>query len=143
MKMRYAIMWTVCLLAFGHATGYPLPRPLSGNIINVKDHGARGDGSTDDTAALRSAIAEARALVKDPSSPYPAPHYGVRVLYFPAGQYIASGTLQLYPNVTELSIIDVRDSCPSRPMCIRVRATICIGLRIGVTLAQMFFGHWV
>lgn len=43
-------------------------------VINVKDHGATGDGVTDDTAAINSAKAAAAG----------------RILWFPAGTYIVS-----------------------------------------------------
>lgn len=82
------------------AQAYSLPSPHAGNVINVKQHGARGDGVSDDTVAIRTAIRAARSLTKDPESKYPAPHYGIRVLYFPAGTYVVSDTLQLYDNVT-------------------------------------------
>ena len=48
--------------------------------VNVRDLGVRGDGTTDDTAALRRAIASRR------------------VLYFPAGFYRVSDTLTLRPD---------------------------------------------
>ena len=96
--------WALLALAAGAWMGrvepYRLPTPHAGNVINVKLHGARGDGESDDTAAIRTAIAAARALVKDSDPKYPAPHYGIRVLYFPAGVYVVSDTLQLYENVT-------------------------------------------
>ena len=56
--------------------------------INVKNYGATGDGTTDDTAAITSAIA---AL----------PTTG-GVLFFPAGTYVTSGGFTLARNVTVL-----------------------------------------
>ena len=69
--------------------------------VNVRSLGARGDGTTDDTEALRKAVA------------------GHRALYFPSGKYIVSDTLvlrpdtvliALHPNVTQL---DLKDSTPA------------------------------
>lgn len=53
--------------------------------INVKkDFGARGDGITDDTVAIKKAI-------EAPYGDYTRP----KILYFPAGTYLVSDTLQL------------------------------------------------
>ena len=100
------------LLFAAQLLAYPLPRAVD-NIVNVKDHGARGDGVADDTEAIRAAIARARELVEDPESPYPCPHYGVRVLYFPSGTYLVSSTLQLYPDVQVITNIWINDKCDS------------------------------
>ena len=43
--------------SFGASMGCA-PRPASSFIVNVRDRGARGDGQTDDTSAIQSAIDE-------------------------------------------------------------------------------------
>ncbi len=55
--------------------------PPGSGLINVSNFGARGDGSTDDTAAIKAAVASALSA-------------GARnnTLYFPAGTYIVSDT---------------------------------------------------
>ena len=58
-----------------------LPLGLSAQVINVKECGAVGDGKTDDTAAIQSAID--KALDK---------HYSVLI---PGGIYLVSQTLKL------------------------------------------------
>jgi hypothetical protein len=54
-------------------------------IVSVRDYGARGDGVTDDTAAIQAAIDA-------------TPAYGTTV--FPAGTYIISAALNLKSNLT-------------------------------------------
>jgi polygalacturonase len=72
--------------------------PFAGAVVNVKDHGASGDGATDDTAALRAAIA--------------ASHEGDAV-YFPSGTYLVSQPLrpkahQVYFALTDRATLKVR-----------------------------------
>ena len=62
----------------------PLP-PMS-EWSNVRTLGAKGDGSTDDTAALREAIAQHR------------------VLYFPTGRYRVTDTLTLRPDTVLIGL---------------------------------------
>jgi parallel beta-helix repeat protein len=69
--------------------------PFTGTVINVKDQGAAGDGSTDDTEALRGAIAASREG---------------DALYFPPGTYVVSGRLapkarQVYFSFTDAATI--------------------------------------
>ena len=62
------------------------PLPPSGEWVNVRTLGAKGDGTTDDTAALRKAI-EAH-----------------RVLYFPSGHYVVSDTIALQPETVLIGL---------------------------------------
>lgn len=66
-------------VAFSDATGYKVFR-------NVKDYGATGDGSTDDTAAINAAITEGNRCGQgcDSSTITPA------LVYFPPGTYVVS-----------------------------------------------------
>ncbi|MGI9016711.1 MAG: glycosyl hydrolase family 28-related protein [Euzebya sp.] len=60
-------------------------------VVNVKDFGAAGDGSTNDTAAIQSAIDYTR------SRPFPGnggPAGGV--VYLPGGEYVLDSTLNLH-----------------------------------------------
>ena len=54
-----------------------------GSILSVKDHGAKGDGVTDDTAAIKTALALATTS---------------NLIYFPAGSYIVTSTITVPPN---------------------------------------------
>lgn len=55
---------------------------------NVKDFGAKGDGMTDDTAAIQAALTSGREDIRSTRQPM--------VVYMPAGSYVISTTLQLY-----------------------------------------------
>jgi hypothetical protein len=66
-----------------------LPSP-QGPVINVKDHGAKGDGQTDDTAAIRKAL-EAVALARTGA-----------IVFFPDGTYVISGVLFVHTSRTVL-----------------------------------------
>jgi len=73
-------------VAFGSSSNYQVYR-------NVKDFGAKGDGTTDDTAALNNAISSGNrcGLGCDSSTVTPA------LVYFPPGTYLISKPLiQLY-----------------------------------------------
>lgn len=66
------------------STGSDTPRTLAerfGDIVNVKDFGAKGDGVTDDTAAIQKALDFAESICGD--------------VYFPSGVYIISAMLRL------------------------------------------------
>jgi hypothetical protein len=57
----------------------PTQLPLDANAANVKAYGAKGDGISDDTAAIQKALGENRFV------------------YFPRGTYLVSNTLQSQP----------------------------------------------
>ena len=61
--------------------------------VNVKDYGAKGDGQTDDTAAIQAAIDAVGGI----SQPYPGTAYynEMQALHFPHGQYRISDTLRI------------------------------------------------
>jgi sugar lactone lactonase YvrE len=71
--------------------------PPTNEWVNVHDLGVKGDGATDDTAAIRAAIA------------------AHRVLYFPSGHYVVSDTIALkadtvliglHPTATQFDLLD-------------------------------------
>lgn len=76
------------------------PLPPTTEWVNVHDLGAKGDGSTDDTVAIRQAI-EAH-----------------RVLYFPSGHYVVTDTIALKPDTVLIGLhptatqFDLLDSTP-------------------------------
>lgn len=66
-------------VAFSDATNYKVFR-------NVKDYGAKGDGSTDDTVAINAAITEGNRCGKGCDSTTITP----ALVYFPPGTYVVS-----------------------------------------------------
>jgi Pectate lyase superfamily protein len=65
----------------------PLTFP-AGFMTSVKTYGAVGDGVTDDTAAIQSALSDGRSNATED-------YYGVpKALYFPPGTYLVSNTLK-------------------------------------------------
>jgi hypothetical protein len=61
----------------------------AGDVFNVKDFGATGDGSTNDTTAVQAAATAAVTRIASVGSSIP---FGA-CLYFPAGTYRIAGTL--------------------------------------------------
>lgn len=66
---------------------------LAQSPVNVKDFGAKGDGQTDDTAAIQAAIASVRGI----SEPYPGTAYYTEMqpVVFPVGKYRISDALRI------------------------------------------------
>jgi hypothetical protein len=67
----------------------------AGFMPSIKDYGALGDGVTDDTAAIKRALADGR-LDASGNPLYPPAEFNGRskALYFPPGTYIVSDTLK-------------------------------------------------
>jgi Pectate lyase superfamily protein len=61
----------------------PTPLPADSGFVNVKDRGARGDGTTDDTSALQALLGQGKT--KSTQS--------IRSIYIPNGVYSVSDTL--------------------------------------------------
>jgi glucan 1,3-beta-glucosidase len=72
-------------IAFGNSSSYKVYR-------NVKDYGAKGDGSTDDTAAINQAVSDGSRCGYgcDSSTVVPA------LVYFPPGTYLVSKPIIQY-----------------------------------------------
>jgi sugar lactone lactonase YvrE len=62
------------------------PLPPADSWVNLRSFGVKGDGVTDDTAAIRKAIAE------------------YRVLYVPMGRYVVTGTIELRPDTVLIGL---------------------------------------
>lgn len=81
------------------------------DYANVKNYGATGDGSTDDTEAIKTAIASGKDL------------------YFPDGEYLITGTIDIgAPLMTRDAIIiaegvTITMSAPVAPCCLHFKRT--------------------
>lgn len=81
------------------------------DYANVKNYGAKGDGSTDDTEAIKKAIASGNDL------------------YFPDGEYLITGTIDIgAPLMTHDAIIiaqgvTITMSAPVAPCCLHFKRT--------------------
>lgn len=73
--------------------GAAVVKSLKETILNVRLFGLKGDGKTDDTAALRALMA---------ALPLPGNTYGdvSPAIYFPAGRYILDGSFVFTPRIT-------------------------------------------
>lgn len=72
-----------CILA--PYTSYGAEESLvTGDYVNVKDYGAKGDGKTDDTAAIQNAV---NAVKNSPNK---------NTVYIPQGNYLITDTISVY-----------------------------------------------
>ena len=111
-----AVAAAVCLTAVSPALAQSRVLPPGPGLLNVKrDFGAKGDGITDDTAAIQAAIDSTH----NPYVPYGRAFGWENVLYFPNGTYLVSKTLNArHPYVTFQgqsrtgTVLKLRDNCP-------------------------------
>ena len=74
-------------------------RMQKGQVVNVKDFGATGDGTTDDTASIQAAIDYAAGMFNQVSFP-PVGVYNPPIVEFPTGSYRLTDTLVVYVGLT-------------------------------------------
>jgi hypothetical protein len=87
------------MAAEGSSSADPLPDPWVRRDrmpINVKDYGAQGNGTTNDTAAIQAAFDASQ-----PAGPTvcDASQQGGQTVFFPAGTYKTTGTLNARPRL--------------------------------------------
>lgn len=78
------LFWSTTWLA----SGATLHGPATTAVFNVKDYGAKGDGSTNDAAAINKAIKAANAAS------------GGGTVEFPAATYVVGGSIHMLSDVT-------------------------------------------
>lgn len=78
------------------STDRPIGEKLN-DFVSIKDFGVMGDGITDDTVAINAAIANLFRSVTDLNTVDIPKHV---VLFFPAGVYLISDSILLYPYVS-------------------------------------------
>jgi len=67
---------------------------LNNGVINVKDYGAKGDGVTDDTAALQAAVDA--AIGGNPAGAASTVRFAVKSIFIPIGTYLITAPLKIY-----------------------------------------------
>lgn len=90
-------------LLLGGATGsmaQTLQYPSDAGFYNVKNYGATGNGTTDDTAAIQSAFTAATNAARS----------GFNEVYFPPGTYVVSSTLYFSTNMSLAKRLVLRGS---------------------------------
>jgi len=111
----------------GKRIPFTLADPLPGELFDVTDYGATGDGQTDDTAAINATIAA--AVAAGGTVYFPAPDFYVHgggtiaedaYLYGPGATISCSGSLRPLDNVT---IRDMTIHSPSNTRCIAIGET--------------------
>ena len=84
--------WTVSSFNYGGTVTYrSLQRKLD-DFVSVKDFGAVGDGLTDDTLAINLALKQLYCVTANPAAR--------KTLYFPAGHYIVTDSINVPSNAT-------------------------------------------
>ena len=92
--MQHKVSWPVCaavalivaIVATVHTARAAQGFPSDAGVLNVRDFGAKGNGTDDDTEALQAAI--------DAAGPDTGPAFWrTRIVYLPAGTYVVSRTL--------------------------------------------------
>jgi hypothetical protein len=82
---------------------------------NVKDFGAKGDGKTDDTAAINRAISDGQRCGPECGASTKVP----AVIYFPPGTYLVSSPIIQYYNTQFLGDVSQEhkfDDCMTADM---------------------------
>ncbi|HVQ90822.1 MAG TPA: glycosyl hydrolase family 28 protein [Mycobacteriales bacterium] len=86
--LRLLAVASVAAAAGGVAVGVAGPAAAAPQLLNVRDFGATGNGSSNDTAAINRAITAANAAA------------GGGIVEFPAGTYKSSNSIHMKSNVT-------------------------------------------
>lgn len=92
---------------------YALDDEFKDNYINVKWFGAVGDGVTDDTAAINKAL----DFCNNNFQNFISGEYQKYILFFPSGQYIYNGTMQLRSNISLVGVGSRRWGKINKGMC--------------------------
>lgn len=141
-------LW-LALVCFAALTAEPLffPEDIGPNVKT--EFGARGDGVTDDTEAVRRALAENRTRAEALSNN--CDYYGPRpaFLYFPAGVYLVSDTLKLIGQSFTIqgqgrgeTVIRIKDGSPrfadaSSPRPLVTTMVECVNHSYGINIHDL------
>ena len=81
-------LWAMCSPAWAQKPGHG-----RGEYFNVRDFGAQGDGSTDDTKAIAAALDAASSVVWSMPPPGSSYYITAPTVFIPSGRYMISDTL--------------------------------------------------
>ncbi|MCM8533402.1 MAG: glycoside hydrolase family 55 protein [Lentisphaeraceae bacterium] len=85
-KTNYlSLLILIASVSTGFSADWHFIPPKDSGVVNVKDYGAKGDGVTDDTLAIRNAINENINKSRYRCNPF---------IYFPQGTYLVSGPIE-------------------------------------------------
>jgi hypothetical protein len=87
LQSQNGTLWTGISYVYGNSDTTRTLQEKIDDFVNVKDFGARGDGTTDDTDSINKALYEIYCR-----TPFPAAR---KKLYFPAGRYMVSDGIRI------------------------------------------------
>ncbi len=129
----------------GTSMNQPIVRSLQKQLddawVNVKAYGAKGDGITDDTAAINRAIEDLYTKQLTTSENV---RQARKTVWFPAGRYLVSDAILLYPEVNlqgenyQHTQLFQAAHTPSKPCLLRLTDSLGqTGVALGNNSAQM------
>jgi hypothetical protein len=94
--MKTTVLGMVCLAAaMIFVVHIEAQEKASLSTFNVKEFGAKGDGKTDDTEAIRAAVKAAYEKRMVPLHPQYGYFMSFAEVYFPSGHYIVNDTIDI------------------------------------------------
>ena len=101
--------------------------------VNVKSYGAKGDGTTDDTAAIQAAINYAKTNIVENTATNPN-NIVTATVFIPAGRYVIASTVTTYEGIR------IKGSSRSTTLITHTGTSVnCLQTAAGVDNRQVWF----